>query len=183
MGADLLHLELSGADAALAAALRKTLRTPGSGALALHGDLSVDLDEAGAAAGWLALVLQAPRPVILRCEGVIGQRGLALMLAADRTSLAPAAALAANWRDAPGLAALAMRRGGPALARALLLGDEDSTARLVELGLASHETAEALATAFDDGWGRRKRSLRAALELPFNEALDFEFAVLEEASR
>lgn len=176
----MIEIVADGRDAAFAAALRKALRAPGTAPVVVGGDLGVALGDADAVAAWLGLVVQAPRPVLVTCVGPLGQRGLALLLAADGASLGADAALAEGWRDTPGLAALAVRRGGPALARALLWGARVTPDDLVVLGLAGREPTEVLAQRFDAGFGARKRALRAALELPFGEALAFDLTRIEQ---
>ncbi|KRE04384.1 hypothetical protein ASE63_25540 [Bosea sp. Root381] len=180
MAADLIGIAADGDDAAFAAAFRKALRARGAAPVLIGGDLSAALRDAGSVAAWLALVAHAPRPVLVMCTGPLGQRGLALMLAADGACLGAGAALADGWHDTPGLAALAVRRGGPALARALLSGASVTLDDFVALGLAGREPPEALAQRFDAGFGARKRALRAALELPFGEALAFDLTRLAE---
>lgn len=176
----MIEIVADGRDAAFAAALRKALRAPGSSAVLIGGDLSAALRDADSVAAWLALVANAPRPVLVACTGAIGQRGLALLLAADGASLGHQAVLADGWRDTPGLVALAVRRGGPALARELLSAASVTLDDLAELGLADRVSPDVLAQRFDAGFGVRKRALRAALELPFGEALAFDLARLEQ---
>ncbi|KPF72428.1 hypothetical protein IP69_03600 [Bosea sp. AAP35] len=180
MAGELLRIVMDGDDAAFAAALRKAFRTPGASPVLIGGDLGALLHDASSAAAWLTLVVEAPRPMIADCAGVLGQRGLALLLAADVASLRPDSALAEGWRDTPGLAALAVRRGGRKLARALLLDAPATLDDLVVVGLASRELPEVLVERFDAGFGSRKRALRAALELPFAEALAFDLTGLDE---
>ena len=180
MGAVLIEIAAEGRDAAFAAALRKALRAPGMAPVVVGGDLGAALHDADSAAVWLSLIVHAPRPVLAACNGPLGQRGFALLLAADGASLGSDTTLADGWRDAPGLAALAVRRGGPVLARALLSGTRVTLDDVVALGLAGREPPETLARRFDAGFGIRKRALRAALELPFGEALAFDLTRLEQ---
>ena len=66
------------------------------------------------------------------------------------------------------------------IARALLSGSFPTLDNFVALGLAGREPIEVLAQRFDAGFGARKRALRAALELPFGEALAFDLTRIEQ---
>jgi enoyl-CoA hydratase/carnithine racemase len=137
---------------------------------------------------WLASVAALPLPVFAIADGLIGGRGVALIAAADGGFVAPGADLAADWREAPGLAPLLHRRLGAAGARALLFGgggldafaaaglcarsdDPENAARSAARSLGSPMTAR-----------RLKRSLIASQELPFTEALAFDLWFVREGA-
>ncbi|GMG84943.1 hypothetical protein LNKW23_41590 [Paralimibaculum aggregatum] len=164
-------------DAALAGALRKALRRAGDGLL-IAGDLSGGMDDARGLADWVGALGDAPVPVALAARGPLGPRGVALLLVADLTALAPGVAAPADWPDAPGAPALASRALGPA-ARALVLEGGDLVAALAATGRLTVAddplaAAEARLAAAGPGAARRRASLTAAANLPLREALDFD---------
>jgi hypothetical protein len=171
-------------DAAIAARLRRLLRATGDAPVLIDGMLDAGFDDAEAAFTWLTLLTSSRQPVLLRAAGTLGQRGTALLFASDLAFVAPDASLGEVWRDTPRLAALALRRCGAAQARALLFGGLETLADLEKAGLVlplafleeryAHFDSRALA-----GFARRKRALRAAEALPFDEALNFGLAFLD----
>ncbi|WP_332693411.1 hypothetical protein [Bosea sp. (in: a-proteobacteria)] len=170
-------------DATLASRLRKALRSAGDAPLLIAGDFARSFDDADAAFAWLGLLTTSQCLLALQAEGLLGQRGIALMLACDLAFVGPTAALDDAWRETPGLAALALRRSGSALARPLLLGGIETVDDMAEAGLVLPLAAlEEIADKLDDSHlaalRRRKRALRAAEALPFDEALRFDLAFL-----
>lgn len=180
-----MRIEPDEGDAALAARLRKALRQAGQAPLLIEGDFSPGIDDGEAAAAWLGLLTASAGPLAVHCDGPLGQRGVGVLLAVDIAFAGPRAQLMADWRETPGLAALAARRGGVGLARRLLFGDAIvSLADLASLGLVvlsqTNEEIRACLDSFDvPGARRRKRALRAAEGLPFAEALAFDLAFVK----
>ncbi len=178
-----LRIEPNETDAALAVRLRKALRKVGRALLLIDGDLSPEIRDGEAAAAWLGLLTANAGPLAAHCDGPLGQRGMAVLLAVDIAIAGPRAQLAADWRETPGLAALATKRGGVGLARRLLFDDGvASLADLADLGLvALSQTNEEIRDCLDrfdaPATQRRKRALRAAEALPFAEALAFDLAI------
>ena len=180
-------------DADLFSRWRRALRAPGIGLCVVGGDLSAAVDDAEAFTGWAGLAAGLACPLLVLADGPIGPRGLALVLAADRACATRASSLAAGWGETPGLAALALRRAGPGVARALLFADAAfGLDDLIRLGLVERRddlaaVREAFAApAMLEERRRAKRALRAAQELAFSEALAFDAAFragTKEASR
>jgi len=169
-------------DAALASKLRRTLRS-GDAPLLVDGELVRGFDDAEAALVWLGLLTTSQRLIALKAEGPIGQRGMALMLACDLAFVGAAATLDDSCRETPGLAALLLRRCGTARARRMLFGGIESLSEMQAAGLV--QPLADLERLLDELGGvklaalrRRKRALRAAQALPFEEALRFDFAFL-----
>jgi enoyl-CoA hydratase/carnithine racemase len=170
-------------DAELFARWRRALRAPGIGLCIASGDMSARIDDAEAFANWIGLAVGLACPLLVLADGPLGPRGVALVLAADRACVTRRASLAEGWRDMPGLAALALRRAGPGVARALLFSEADlTTDDLARLGLVDMRDDLPLARqafaapAMLAVRSRAKRCLRAAQELPFSEALAFDVA-------
>jgi len=168
-------------DAALSKAIRQALRAGEPVcALLLEGDFSPDVEDAKSFAAAIELLAGARLPVMAAATGGIGQRGLALLLAADAAVLSPDAKAAGTCRDFPGFAALAMRRLGPLAARRLAFAD-DPLALLCETGQAisaarPEREIERLAARLGtpERAARLRQSINAATELPFAEALEFD---------
>jgi hypothetical protein len=168
-------------DARFSSRLRKALRSVGDAPLLISGDLARGFDDADAAFAWLALLTTSPRLLALQATGLLGQRAIALILACDVAFVGPTATLDDAWRDTPGLAALAQRRCGSVLARPLLLGGIETLDDMAEAGLvlplaALEEMRDKLDGPHLAALRRRKRALRAAEALSFDEALRFDLA-------
>ncbi len=181
----IFRLELldSETDAEFLARARKALRsTDGASCIAVTGSFAGRIDDAVAFGDWIKLLVEVPVPLLSVASGEIGLRGLAILLVCDQAITGADATIADDWRDLPGLAALAHRRLGPQGARRLLFGPGQSPiAALIDAGLAQQaDTPEerVLEIAADLGSParsrRHKRVLRAASEMPFTDCLAFD---------
>lgn len=153
---------------------------PDLAALVIHGDLAAPVGDGNLYLRWIEQMIEAPIPVGLALKGKIGQRGLALVLAADIAFFGADATFADNAGELPGLAALALEASGPSLARGLLLRGGEPREELMREGLLRPaerplEAASIWANAAALGnLGNARRAIRAARRLPLREALEFD---------
>lgn len=177
-----LHLPDRASDAEILSQMRRALReAETSAALVIAGSFAGDATDAKAHGELVSLVLDAPIPVFASAIGSVGQRGLALLLAADRAVLAPETQVPREWRASPGLVSLLLHRLGPTAASAALFDpSSDILAHLVEHGHATRTKdpdshIRESAAALGNGLGSRlKRTLKASSELPLKEAISFD---------
>jgi len=177
-----LHLPDQASDAEILSQMKRALREADqSAALVVAGDFGGDVTDATAHGDTVGLLFDAPLPVFAISSGLIGRRGLTLLLAADRIVIGPAARMTGDWRTAPGLAPLLLHRLGAALARATIFDPSaDVIARLVEHGHAARSSnpdayVQEIAATLGNGLGHRlKRALKASHELPLREAMSFD---------
>ncbi|WP_134498455.1 hypothetical protein [Microvirga pakistanensis] len=169
-------------DADILAQVKRSLREAEQAtALVISGSFAGEVTDAKAHSDMIGLLLDAPLPVFALPSGPIGSRGLALLLAADRTVLGPEAKTGGDWRTSPGLAPLLRHRLGSTLTGAIIFDPSaDLLARVVDYGLAVRVSnpdahVEEIAAILGDGIGRRlKRALKASGELPLKEAIGFD---------
>ena len=169
-------------DAELLSQVKRILREAGhSTALVIAGSFAGDVTDVRAHGDAVGLLLDAPMPVFALPSGPIGRRGLALVLAADRAVIGPAANTSSDWRSGPALAPLLRHRLGSMHAEATLFDPAaDPLARFVEFGFAVRSEdpefyVREIAAVLGDGIGRRlKRALKASGELPLKEAIGFD---------
>lgn len=170
-------------DADLLAAVKRSLRdAEHANGVIISGSFAGDVTDSKAHADVIALLLNAPAPVVVLPSGLISKRGLALLLTADRIVLGPEANLVVDWRKSPGIAPLLCRSVGSAAANSIAFDPTaDLLARLVDQGNAVRtddpdDYLRELQTAFGNGVGRHlKRAFKASSELPLREALNFSF--------
>jgi enoyl-CoA hydratase/carnithine racemase len=169
-------------DADILAQVKRSLREAEQAtALVISGALAGEVTDAKAHGDMIGLLLDAPIPVFALPSGLIGTRGLALLLAADRIVLGPEANTGGDWRTSPGLVPLLHHRLGSTLTGAIIFDPSaDLLARVVDYGLAvrvSNPDAhiQEIAAVLGDGIGRRlKRALKASSELRLKEAVGFD---------
>lgn len=177
-----LDLEDRTTDAEVLAQIKRGLRGAEQAAVLLvSGSFAGSVTDADAHGQTIDLLLDAPMPVLALASGPIGQRGLSLLLTADRIVLGPEARTEVDWRRSPGLAPLLHHRLGRALTGAIMFDPStDLLARLVDHGLAVRAGdpqvwVEEIAAVLADGiGGRLKRALKASRELPLKEAIGFD---------
>jgi enoyl-CoA hydratase/carnithine racemase len=169
-------------DADLLAQLKRGLRdAEQAAALVISGSFAGNVTDVKAHRDMIGLLLDASIPVIALPYGLIGQRGLALLLAADHIVLGPDASTTIDWRTSPGLAPLLHHRLGSTSTGAIIFDPSaDLLARAVDHGLAVRASdpdarVQEIAAALGGGIGRRlKRALKAAGELSLKEAVGFD---------
>jgi hypothetical protein len=149
--------------------------------LVISGSFAGEVTDVKAHGDLIGLLLDAAIPVLALPSGPIGQRGVALLLAADRIVLGPGASTSGNWRRSPGLSPLLHHRLGSTLATAIVFDPSaELLARFMDHGLAVRASdpdahVQEIAAILGDGIGRRlKRALRASEELPLKEAVGFD---------
>jgi len=150
-------------------------------ALAISGSFAGDVADAKAQGDLIALLLDAPLPIFALPSGIIGQRGLALLLAADHIVLGPEASMGDDWRACPGLVPLLHNSLGATLTKAIIFEPTaDLLAWLVDHKVAARVSdpdahVQKIADLLGSGIGRRfKASLKASGELPLKEAVSFD---------
>jgi enoyl-CoA hydratase/carnithine racemase len=178
------RLELSdqATDKEILAQVKRSLREAEQAtALVVSGSFAGEVADAKDLGGIIGLLLDAPIPVFALPSGLIGRRGLALLLAADRIVLGHEASTDEDWRTSPGLAPLLHHRLGTTLTGAIIFDPSaDLLARLVDYGLAVRASdpdtyVQEIAAVLGEGVGRHlKRTLKASDELPLKEAVDFD---------
>ncbi len=183
MGADALHeigILPEAGDAAVLRATRTAIRQ-GAGVLHFSGALEKAADDHEAFVAWIGTLVEARPFLCVSGGGTIGCYGLALILACDLAVLSPGSRCEADLRSAPGLVALARRRLGHAGARRLLFGGADPVRTLAESGEVALDEAPAAAartrvTILGGAAAAAglRGTLRAAEELPFAEACEFD---------
>jgi hypothetical protein len=177
-----LQLPDQAADVDILAQVKRSLREAEHAvALVISGSFAGEVMDAKAHGDLIGLLLDAPLPVLALPSGPVGQRGLAILLTADRIVLGPEVMMDGEWRTSPGLAPLLHHKLGAPLTRAIVFDPSaDLFTRLVEHGLAIRASdpdscLQQIAGALGDGIGRRlKRTLKASGELPLKEALGFD---------
>ncbi|MBM6594424.1 hypothetical protein [Microvirga pudoricolor] len=149
--------------------------------LVIDGDFSGSFADPSEANDLISVLTDANLPVIAAPSGSIGPQGAAILLLCDQVVLEAGAALSGHWRDGPCLAALAHRRLGPLLARAIFFDDRtDLLDILADAGIAkkADDPGGSLDSILSRLGGRSasmaKRALKAAAELPFREALNYD---------
>lgn len=167
-------------EAALLLATREAMRRD-NGVLCFRcADDNAPADEAAYVA-WLSLLADGRPFLCMSGKGRMGPHGLALMLACDMAVLSPDATCGTQPAAAPGLVALARRRLGAAAMRRLLLHRRDPVHCLSELGQITFDADPD--AAVKDSISRLggpvaaaalRSAMRAAEELSFAEACDFE---------
>ena len=176
---EMIEIAAATGDADLSKLLRKA-SGPDVSALVVHGAMDAPVRAGDLYLRWLDQAIEAPVPLCVVLKGPIGQRGLALALTADIAFVSPDAAFADDAVELPGLAALAVEAGSPALARALLLRGGDPHDELAAAGLLRPaerplEAAGVWANAASLGHlANARRAIRAACRLPLREALEFD---------
>ena len=178
---DPVELTLEGPDAEVARQLARSLRGSGTRPLHLHCEAAHPVDDAEAFATWVRLLASAPAPRFAALpQAELGPRGLAVMLSASCVFIGRETRLSADWQELPGLCVLARAWLPPAMVPALLLGGGDLLETLCRLGAVHrHEDPQsAAAAAASRATGtlgpRLAAAARAAAELPFAEAFDFD---------
>lgn len=170
-------------DAEVHSRLKRLARgAPDAACIAVTGSFADDVQDVSAYGDWIGVASALPLPLVCLVEGPVGARGWALIAAADISILGPDAAPASRLADAPGLAPLLRRRLGPQPLRRLMIGaDANPLESLVALGLCVRaDDPQARAADIAAGLGtpeqarHMKRSMIAADELPFGEALTFD---------
>jgi hypothetical protein len=169
-------------DADILAHVKRSLREAEQAtALVISGSFAREVTDAKAHGDMIGLLLDVQIPVFALPSGLIGTRGLALLLAADRIVLGPEAKTGGDWRTSPGLVPLLHHRLGSTLTAAILFDPSaDLLARVVDYGLAVRVSdpdahIQEIVTVLGDGIGRRiKRALKASSELPLKEAVGFD---------
>lgn len=169
-------------DADLLAQLKRGLREAEQAtALVISGSFAGEVTDVKAHGDTIGLLLDSPLPVFARPTGLVGPRGLALMLAADHIVLGPETSTGGDWRTSPGLAPLLHHRLGSTWTAAIIFDPSaDPLARFVDHGLAVHASnpdahIQEIEAVLGDGIGRRlKRAIKAAGELPLKEAIGFD---------
>jgi enoyl-CoA hydratase/carnithine racemase len=176
-----LELPDQGTDGEILIQVKRALREADQfAAVAITGSFEPDVTDVTAHRELISLLLDASLPVFAFPSGPIGQRGLALLLAADRVIFGPEASITEDWRACPGVTPLLHHRFGPLLARTMLFNcSADPIALLLESGFAARavepSTAQDMITDLENGLGRQfKRALRASSEMPLKEALNFD---------
>jgi hypothetical protein len=177
-----LELPDQTADADILAQVKRSLREAEQAtALVISGSFAGEVTDAKAHGDMIGLLLDATIPVFALPSGLIGTRGLALLLAADRMVLGPEANTGGDWRTSPGLTPLLHHRLGPTLTKAIIFDPSaDLLARLVDHKVAVRASnpdahVQEISEFLRDGIGRRfKRILKASGELPLKEAVSFD---------
>lgn len=176
-----LDLTLEGSDAEVARQLARSLRGSGARPLHLHCDAACQIDDPEAFAAWATLLTSAPAPRFAAFpQAELGPRGLALMLTSTCAFVGPETRLASNWQNLPGLCVLARAWLPAAMVPALGLGGGDLLEAICRTGaIQRHDDPQgAAATAASQATGPIGQHLvaaaRAAAELPFAEAFEFD---------
>jgi hypothetical protein len=177
-----LDLPAQASDAEILSQVKRALREADrSAVLILAGSFAGDVTDIKAHSDVIGLLLDATIPIFALPSGLIGERGLALLLAADRIIVDHDASMTGGWRASPGLSPLLHQRLGSTLARTIVFDPStDVLTRFVELGLAVRSSdperyVQEIAATLEGGLGQRlKRSLRASSELPLKEAVSFD---------
>lgn len=176
---EMIEIAAATTEADLAKLLRKA-NGPDVSALVIHGAMDARVRDGDLYLRWIEQAIEAPVPVCAVLKGSIGQRGLALALAADVAFIGPGTTFTDDAVELPGLAALAIEAAGVGLARTLLQRGGDPHHELAAAGILSVverplEAASAWANAASLGHGAQaRRAIRAARRLPLREALEFD---------
>lgn len=177
-----LHLPDQASDAEILSLVKRALREADrSAALVIAGSFAGDIADARIHGETIGLLVDAAIPVFAVPSSLIEQRGVALLLAADRAILGPEAQTSPTWHTSPGLASLLHYKFGPVLAKAIVFdASKDFIARLVEYRQAVRTNepdayVQEIAANVGNGVGRQlKRAFKAASELPLKEAVRFD---------
>jgi enoyl-CoA hydratase/carnithine racemase len=177
-----LHLPDQASDVEIFTLVKRALRDADqSAALVITGSFAGEVNDAKIHGEMIDLLVDALVPVFALPSGSIEQRGVALILAADRAILGPETQISSDWGSSPGLASLLHHKFGPVLAKSIVFNaSQDLLARLVEHGQAVRSSepdadVKAIAVNVGNGVGRQlKRAFKAASELPLKESIKFD---------